>query len=46
MPRFDGDVFLLGTAISAPVPFQILNNAYCIKPINQRWQATPESLAE
>jgi hypothetical protein len=22
MPRFDGEVFLLGTAISAPVPFQ------------------------
>jgi hypothetical protein len=25
MPRLDGEVFLLGTAISAPVPFQIYN---------------------
>jgi hypothetical protein len=46
MPRFEGDVFLLGTAISAPVPVQIQNNTNRIKPIRQHWQATPESLAE
>jgi hypothetical protein len=30
MPRLDGEVFLLGTAISAPVPFQIQNIAYAV----------------
>jgi TPP-dependent pyruvate/acetoin dehydrogenase alpha subunit len=47
MPRLDGDVFLLGTAISAPVPFQIQNNTYAISQFasagKQRQNHQPKS---